>query len=791
MTGLVIPYDAVENPFAALTNWSSAYPFRIQDVMYPTVNHYIFCKMTNHRHNASLLATEKDTDLRQKFNRFSDDLYLEYLKEIISEGARLQFFQDRAFRQYLLQRPLYFFYYIKSGDTLWGINEEGYGYNLLGQAYSRLLTNQYSSYYKMTESVIYSIYRANVLLTHHLQQGNDILHCQGRSVEDISEELMALYPDLTFLNSSVAYNLFKKDTSFQNIQMEIDYPWNLAGFVRKQFVQQINYHLRERFNNKMISKYFAYVLQHKFKDSIDASQMEYYVRQQMDKLETVEYQKLADRLFSMYNSPSQNERVLKFLDTASIQELYDIEVQFLNPDEIRRGQKFVPFLYHIKAGRSMYIYDESKASNLQPSNSYLSPHSPHPFSVENFKYDDLSTFIYVQLAVRLTNLSLPRAHALLADCPDTTTCQVKLETAVRTYKEILMKRGMMSKFSHSAWARFLLYNTVSYEFNMTIQDPDPVFEINAPRILLDIRKDLVQSYYPISYYLAGNNVLLQDKIKYRLADFIRTFDAYSLLRNNKMVDLQEYRFLDKYVFKNPAPSRPSRNPMHPEFFNYFEGHCSESVMKELWIFFKTYVHASVTIPSDQSSTPQQSLRSMTSIVCYFIKYFFEAEESVDKFYDFVLTVLVGKDVAFYSSRSFYTTEMEKDMARYLPLDDYSPEFMVDMMGVISLVEKNIPVERHRFFSYVGLPEHSPPYPSSLVAKMSAVALVGMEEAGIEKKGKGKKKRVVAEEPLEEETEEEEEEEEDMFEELGLGDDDDDEDGNEEEEIEMPDGYDEM
>ena len=775
MTGLVIPYDAVNHPFAALTNWSSEFPFEIQGVKYPSVNHYIFCKMTNQKFNSTLLAADRDNDLRQKFNRLSNNMYMEYVRQIIQDGVQQQFIQNRPFRQYFLQRPDHYFYYISNTTTLWGINEDGYGYNLLGHAYSRLLSKNNSSYYKITELTIHQIYRANVLMIHHLQQGNDILVFMGKPVEVIGETLGSLYPNKTLLSSKVVFDNFKNDAYFQNIQYEIDYPWNLAGFVRKEYIQQINYYLRIRFNTKMISKYFEHVLQTKFKHVIDTTQMSYYVQQQLAKLGTQKFQDLSDRLFAMYNHPLQNEKVLTFLDSASIQELYDIEVQFLNSDEIAAGENFVPFLYNIKPGKSIYIYDEAKTSNLEPSTAFLSPLNSHHFTSDKLRYDDLVLFIFVQLTTCLTNLSVDKAYALLENCEDVEACQQKLEIAVRMYKVVLMKKGMAAKFASSLFPKYLLYNTIGYQYDVDVQDPDPVFSKNVAKHLLAIRQGLTEPFYSISFNLIGNNMALQDRIRFRLQDLVKILDAYKLLKNKQTVDISDYRFLQTHLWRNPDGYRTGL-PVPPEFLQYFEGHCTNAVTEELWNVFETYAFL---LRKNMKIEQTQPLHSIPSILAYFLKTFYKkGQESA--FYDFVLSILIGRDVVFQPSSSYYTTEMEREFTQFIPVEAYDVDFIVNMMGVAGTVQRNISLPRHRYFSYWGLPVHTPePFPSSLASRISAIALVGRatEQLKAEKKKRKKNTEMVADEE-EEEVEEEEEEEmgvKEMLQELGLEDDEDEED----------------
>lgn len=782
----MIHYNANEEPFAGLTNWSNEFPFDIQGVKYASVNHYIFCKMTNETSNSILLSTQSDIDLRRKFNDISSDLYLTYSKQIMMEGARLQFLQNKAFRQYFLERPHFYYYYIHD-DVLWGINASGYGFNLIGQVYSRLTATNHSSFYQLKENVIYTIYLANVLLVHHLQKGNDVAKYIGKPMTQIVEELRPLYQDVLFLDSSIVFDNYHNDTYYQNIQYEIDYPWNLAGFVRKQYAHQLNFYLRTRFNEYMIGKYFAHVLKTRFKDVIDATQMDLYVRQQMSRLTEQKFQDLSDILFNLYNNPSTNTRVLTFLDKDAIQHLYDIETQFLTSNEIFSASRYVPFLYNNKVGKSIYIYNSTNMTNLQPYTTAVSPVMAHSFTTEGKEFEDLVLYIYVKLATRFTNLSLERAHNLLVNCEGLEDCQKVLENAIRMYKVVLMKKGMSIKFETNMFAKYLLYNSHDAGYNVVVQDPDPVFEQNIPKFLTELRKELTEPYFPISNVLVGHNLPLQDRIRYRLEDFLNVFEAYCIYTNKNKIEEEDYAYLQDHLFRNPTKPKKTRT-MSPEFYNYFEAKCTAGVIDKLWAFFCTYSLLVSEQPLEQAAA--QPLSSVASIVSYFVKTFYkEGEES--KFLEFVMSVTTGRKGTslLVSSMTYYNREIERQLQNFLEVNSYDTTFMVNVMGVIASVEKQISPVRQQYLSYWALQVHSPPYASNLLSRISGTALIRKAVSEIRRdkrmrtKTRKEQERMSGEEDDErnengeidpqEEEEEEQLEMQEMYRELGIEDDDDD------------------
>ena len=785
MTGLTLPYA---DPHAGLANWSTEFPFQIQGIQYPSVNHYIFSMMTNHMDNALLLSSKNDVNLRERFNELSDRIYMMYTKNIISEGVQNQFLQNSSFRSYIVEHADLFFYYIDD-NLLWGINSDGYGYNLIGQTYSRLIKKDHSSFYPIVSHVIYNIYVANVLLIQHLQQGNDIGKFVGVAIQSIVDILRPLYPDLLLIEEDVVWRNYQRNPHFQNIQFEIDYPWNLAGFVRKQYANQLNYYLRTKFNRYMISKYFAYVLKKRYSDEIDVSQMEMYVEKQIARLSEQKFKDLSDMLFNMYNNPTQNEKVLVFLTQRDLQYLYEIEIQFLNPQEIMNASRYVPFLYKVKPEKSMYMYDVGDVSNIEPYVTSISPIANTSFQVDKLKYRTLVQYIYTKIARNLTNLPVEKTYSLFTGCYDIPAYDVTLSNAIRTYKIALMRRGMSLKFGASRFPNYYLcnymYNSNVYGYDIKIEDPDPVFQQYTTKILFDIFEKISEAYFPVSYHLLGHDIYLQDRIRFRMEDFANTFDAFRIYHNIQKITDSEYEILQRHLYRDPSSPKLS-DPIHPQFYGYFEKMCTSSVIEKLWSMFLTYASLLKTdemnIAEDKLKNDPPRLECICSIVSYFIKKFYTHNDNM-KFYDFVIRVVLGRSYEFIPSITYFSTDMEKSFQNYLEVDKYDAEFIVNMMGVVELIRKHISISTHRYLSYWALPIHTPPYPSNLVSRFTAAAIIGrvMEDEQKEKRRRRGRRRSTKDDEEEEEQQQTEEQEEDMdveemLRDLGLEDDEAEEEG---------------
>lgn len=734
---LVIPYNDHSAPFAGLANWSCVYPFQVDGKEYPTVDHYVYARLTLHRDDAQLLSIrDNDPALRFHFNRISNDLYYRLLRTILSQGVRAQY-NDRSsshVRETLQRHPSNYYYYITNDDIMWGINDQGYGFNLVGQAYSRVMHPDHSSFYHpLDASTIYDIYLSSTLLQHHLREGHDVLPYVGKSVEEISRSLTSMYPNMIKSLPLTAKDVFQRyhdDPFFEFIQYEIDYPWNLAGFIRQAFADKLNYYLRQRFHRIMILAYFRHVLSQKFGNVIDLAKVEQYAHQQLSKLSDAEYQSLADRLYGIYNDPDTTSKTHAFLTSDVRQQLYDTEMQFLSNDEVVNATTYVPFLYHIKVGYTTYIYDEYHGftEELEPFTKSLSPFLNNPLTIGGTSsYENLAGYAFITLFAEWTSASLMQASKTFQACTGMDDYQETLANGMRAFKRILIQQGMKSKFRSSRLAQYQLYNTQSYGYDVNVVDPDPTFELQTNKELMSLRTKLEEDpVYALTYTIVPRHVpQLQDRIRFRIQDFVHTFEAYRRFLGKEKLAVSDYEQLESRLYRDPVstfrgttttPERSSTGVVPSAFQQYFASLGDQRMIQRLWSFFLGYndiLESYITIESSDrpctaprtvlkglGSVPVSNPTSITAIVAYFVRHFYQKGEEM-AFYLFTLSVLTGKAVhSFTPSFAYYAMEMERDLRMYLPIDDYDVAFIVNVMGVVARLQKEMSVVRIQYFGYL-------------------------------------------------------------------------------------------
>lgn len=728
-TRLVVPYDTERYPYSDLANWSTVSPFVVDGRRYPSVDHYVFCELTNHMDDALLLSATTTTTLRTVFNLLSDSLFFQSTQRRIQEGVSAQFRQNMLVRTYFQEEIGKFFYYMNDDDILFGINHEGYGYNLVGIAYARLVDKTHSSYYALTESNIFRIYQAQELLVHHMQQGHDIIDFIGQDVDAIHQYLGVLYPSLPYLSSATVWTevMNNHNPRFQNIQLEIDYPLNLAGFVRKQHIVDFNFRLRKKFNRLMLSKYFGYVLRKRFRKDIDVSQIEsFYVPQQLTRMSITDQEQLATMLYNMYNDPSTNDKTLVFLQRSDLETLHAIELQFLSPTDIARAQRYVPFLYRIKQDNAVYVYDVFTTPQIQPSTTTVTPFTNFPISKDNVDFPNLVSFVFTEMATMFTRKNLGDQSNEMkrqVDNPtDIVTWNRTLTSFVNDAKRTHVNRGILVRIRAHRSLQYLLFNTHRFGNNIVFQDPDEVLQRTTNERLVQIRASLTQPYFPIAMSLLPNRIDLQDRIRFRLEDFQGVMDAYRLFVNTERIGMDAYDVLQRTLWRNPTTPESTR-PMDYEFFQMFDKRCTNDVIQKLWKFFGTYALLLESKLDALSSNVEMATKPIASIVAYFVKTFYTEGTDDLKFCEFVLTVLLGRRIEFMPSLTYYSSILENQLRHYIDIDEYTPEFIINLFGVMDMCERQIPKSRHVYFSALGLAIHTPPFESTLSTRFTGMGII--------------------------------------------------------------------
>jgi predicted NAD-dependent protein-ADP-ribosyltransferase YbiA (DUF1768 family) len=721
-----------QTPLRDLSTCSSTYPFSLDGKKYASVEHYVFDKLLGETFTSEILSKRDTRHLRQTFNDHVDHVLLTTTRDTL----RALLSHPPQHLQALLETYTgYYFYYIQDDNTLWGIDSSGFGYNLLGQVYSRILDPTTFPVCGVKEC--YPIYKASVLLTRHFQEAvKDIRPFIGMSVHAILDALTPLFPETSFLSEDHVMQMYVKDPFSFCIQYELDYPMNLAGFIRQRLARHFNTYIRRTFHELMIRQYFLHVLHTHFPSYHDDC-----VKQQMGRLSDDGFRRMAQMLYTAYNDPDTHESTFAFLPQSVRDQLYGLEMSMLSPDEIEEAVHYVPFLYHVKVGRSVYIYDHIDGDYfIQPAETRLSPLF--------LTLGDLTVAqsCFSRLLVTLCGQRHEDALSAVRTIQSMSQLQHVFAMATRQYKKKLIVKATYKKFEHP-FARYLLYTTMGRK--IVVEDPDTVFEETTPPVLEKIRQTLDTPLYRV-VSMFSSDVHIQDRVRFRLEDFTTVLGAYSSLLGRKLTS-SDFDALERDIYRDPPEllTLPSSSLKGPDELAMFFETCDTGCQRRLSAFFTTYARLLEEHTTDLAPvSPSSSLAPIASIVSYFaLKYLTPSREK--EFFDFAFTAITGKvplDVYWGTTQAallaYYSQGVEEQFQKYISLDTYSKETALSLFNLTSRVQKHLSKTRWSWLSRVCVVQPSPtPYPSSLGKTVVTTLFVSSSKEKPEKKKTSLKKIV--------------------------------------------------
>lgn len=588
------------NPFKFLSVDSTEFPFQKGNTTYHNILQYIYYHISSHK---ELLWESNPHRLRVLYNRLSNIDFKNFTKDIIYQVIAHVFRNNKDFRtevKILSEEGQRGFYYITNQNSLWGVNESGYGYNFIGLTYSKLVNRYYSSYYIFNKSNIALIFKCSKLLIQHFQSGHDIAEFIGTPCQEIFQKL---YPFITedFQDDDEIWLMYMKQYETTKwIQMELDYPLNLAGFIRAEYIRYFNFYLRNRFHKTMISKYFIHLIHSKYSHVITDHDVSYHVQKLYKNMSTSYLEKLANKLYYIYNDPGTTDKLDIFLDYETRTELYDIETQFKTGMDIENIENYTPFLYHAPKESSMYIYNtqEEFFELFEPYTTHLSPSAPHEFMKPRLS---MMQEIFIKLISIYGNIPEEKVFEKL-NIPTFETSYGAFEKVLTkvssTRTSFFVRQAYNLKVRQNPILRFSVFNTSIFKDDVIISDSDPIIQETATTAIFDIRKELTAPFYAISLYLT-DDIYLQDRIRFRLEDFQYICKNYvSLLtrlniQSSEQLSWMAFSHFETTIYHDPMSfftenTSSDVNPI-PVFREYFKQVCDTNVQKHIWAFIQNYI----------------------------------------------------------------------------------------------------------------------------------------------------------------------------------------------------------
>lgn len=595
MTSILKINNDVINKYNTLSVESTKFLFEEHNVRYSSILQYVYYKLSRSR---ELLWESKPQKLRTDFNRITNTDYRNTTRNIIERVIAGCFSKDKDFRQTvrMLSDQRRGFYYITNLNNLWGINEEGFGYNFIGLAYSKSVHRMFSSYYVISQDVVSMIYKTAQCLIQHIQNGYDITEFIGKSAQEIYEILggkMLPTPSDSELWDSFLYhhkNIYEHE-QWKWVQLEIDYPCNLAGFIRSLYIKYFNFYSRTRFHKIMISAYFKHLIETKYSTHTTKHDIPFHVDRMFKRMNTSFYENLANRLFYLYNDPGTTSKLDEFLDYDTRKTLYDIETQFKSPSEIEKMEAFTPFLYNAPKEQSMFIYNsqEDYYDLFEPYTTQLSPFTPHVCLEPRIS---IMQAIFTELISYYGNISIDKVFEHLKINPLETSYDVFqdiLNNVTTTRKRYFVRKAIQLRTEQNKVLKFSVFNTTLFKDDIVVTDPDHIIEETATKELLRIRGTLKEPYYPITLYFS-DNIYLQDRIRFRLEDYYRVLHSYQQLQKSHVLNQGDFDSFESHFYQDPRMLFTMDHSDRPiqVFEDYFSPIVDHSVRKKIWSFVGNY-----------------------------------------------------------------------------------------------------------------------------------------------------------------------------------------------------------
>lgn len=555
--------------------------------------------------------------------------------------------------------------------------------------------------------VAYKVSKIADYLVKEIQNGFDIVRYEGRSMDEIilrngiCPELfglgkLPLSPSLRREIYVEFWDRFKAKTipHYTIIENELRYPGNLVGFVRKQFLPDLNAHIGEKIRSILFQAFLRRVIETKYPEVPKTDVTNAFLRERAQ-FSADEYVSITDRLFHLFHAgrfdPSTGEEI-SLADQIRIMETHRKTVP-----QIEEASRFIPTM---KEAHVEWREDRD-----------LDPLSRITFRIQGRMFEDVFQYIYFRLFQVYGELSANEAFAQLSSSKDLQETLVML-IEVRRHKMLLTALEVKLDLYTQVKEMILFLKTTGSmpEF----EDRGDVDTARAWRVLMADRLDPVQesvmrfvvSIVPESPTRFERCIFLYSF----LSDFLR---ALKIFRNDIVAKKLDVRFLETFFrcFYHKLLLLPeSAVPMPAGFDGLIRSFSVVVGVEEialLWKRLAAYTHLfqqEAFVPSSLfaaarkeevvSDVPKTAVAVLTRVLGCLFSQNPESEIRSEDMYA-VVQILSGRtDIAPWSDPAFEmieeVTHDGTDRWKNLPEDLRETNFFKKRMG-----KKKIEVMRHQ------------------------------------------------------------------------------------------------
>jgi hypothetical protein len=277
--------------------------------------------------------------------------------------------------------------------------------------------------------LVFKLYKTVEFLIGKIRQGIDILYLASKTIDEILFEgkvCPAIFGGIidTHLRQQIYTDIWDryKAGQLENqslIQLELDYPGNLIGFVRKYYLREINPSIGNNIREILFREFLRQVIHQSYPD-INIVFMEMTVEREWKKFTEYEYIQITDRLFNLFFN---NRFKLSIIDDIRLKAT---ETQRKYPAELTHASHYIP-----RINMEDTTVDISGLLNL-----------PIGIQIDGYVFQTLYQWIYFSLFRKYGHISKKEAHSFIDDV----NLQQRLDTIVQSQRQQAMLDAMRVKF---------------------------------------------------------------------------------------------------------------------------------------------------------------------------------------------------------------------------------------------------------------------------------------------------------------------------------------------------------
>lgn len=268
------------------------------------------------------------------------------------------------------------------------------------------LSQETELYSKVNPMSVFKIYKAAEHLVDKMKNGVDIKAFLNKSVDailwesKIAPELFGADPKT--LDARQRYMIYteywdkfisKTISHYHFIEKEILYPYNLAGFIRKEYATDLNERVGQKIKEVLFSSFIYQVMEKSYPHVAPSLKM-IIMNREMKKFTAQEYEDITNKLYHLFFQKKFN------MDEEGMRRVIVLESYRLTTDEIEDAIRFVPIKNNLTP--SINIHD-----------TILDPMTTVDLNMDGKTFHDLFQYIFYRLYIFYGEMKHQEAYNLL------------------------------------------------------------------------------------------------------------------------------------------------------------------------------------------------------------------------------------------------------------------------------------------------------------------------------------------------------------------------------------------